>query len=159
MNLDELIAIEEIKQLKARYFRLMDAKDWASWRELFTDDCYLRWGPGADDHVRGGDALVEFVSGRVGKLAGMTVHHGHMPEIDVTGPTTATGTWALFDYLDVSFAGGGSSPMGHRMGYGRYFEEYRRDDGRWRISSITLVFTRMDDLSRDAVAGEHRGVR
>ena len=25
----------------------------------------------------------------------VTVHHGHMPEIDVTSPTTATGTWAM----------------------------------------------------------------
>ena len=29
----------------------------------------------------------------------VTVHHGHMPEIDVTSPTTATGTWAMEDTL------------------------------------------------------------
>ena len=31
--------IEQIKQLKARYFRLLDAKDWDAFAELFTDDC------------------------------------------------------------------------------------------------------------------------
>ncbi len=36
---EKLWDIEQIKQLKARYFRLMDTKDWAAWRELFTDDC------------------------------------------------------------------------------------------------------------------------
>ena len=31
--------IEQIKQLKARYFRLLDTKDWDAFAELFTDDC------------------------------------------------------------------------------------------------------------------------
>ncbi|BBZ71012.1 hypothetical protein MPRS_21050 [Mycobacterium paraseoulense] len=33
-----LLAIESIKQLKARYCRHLDAKDWAAWRTIFTDD-------------------------------------------------------------------------------------------------------------------------
>ena len=35
---EKLWDIEQIKQLKARYFRLMDTKDWAAWKDLFTDD-------------------------------------------------------------------------------------------------------------------------
>ena len=34
--------LEAIRQLKARYFRFMDTKDWDAWRELFTDDV-LGW--------------------------------------------------------------------------------------------------------------------
>jgi hypothetical protein len=34
----ELWEIEAIKQLKARYFRLMDAKDWRGLAEVFTPD-------------------------------------------------------------------------------------------------------------------------
>jgi len=30
--------IEAIKQLKARYFRTMDTKDWKAMRQVFTDD-------------------------------------------------------------------------------------------------------------------------
>ena len=30
--------VEAIKQLKARYFRTMDTKDWAGMRQVFTDD-------------------------------------------------------------------------------------------------------------------------
>ena len=30
--------IEAIKQLKARYFRTMDTKDWAAMQLVFTDD-------------------------------------------------------------------------------------------------------------------------
>ena len=33
-----LIAIEEIKQLKARYFRCMDTKDYTGLRAVFADD-------------------------------------------------------------------------------------------------------------------------
>ena len=33
-----LLAIEAIKQLKARYCRYLDAKDWATWRGIFTHD-------------------------------------------------------------------------------------------------------------------------
>ena len=35
---EALREIEAIKQLKARYCRHLDAKDWVSWRALFTDD-------------------------------------------------------------------------------------------------------------------------
>ena len=38
MNLDTLIAIEEIRQLMARYARLADAKRWADVAGLFTPD-------------------------------------------------------------------------------------------------------------------------
>jgi len=31
--------VEQIKQLKARYFRLLDTKDWDGFADLFTDDC------------------------------------------------------------------------------------------------------------------------
>lgn len=36
--MEKLWAIEEIKQLKARYFRFMDGKDWAGMRTIFTAD-------------------------------------------------------------------------------------------------------------------------
>lgn len=144
MDLESLVAIEEIKQLKARYFRFMDAKDWAAWGQLFDPDCYLRFGPGEQDEVRGRDAIVREVSERIGVTAGVTVHHGHMPEITITGADTAEGTWALFDYLDVT-PEEGRTPVGFRMGYGRYVETYARGvDGAWRFTSIRLSFTRMD---------------
>jgi 3-phenylpropionate/cinnamic acid dioxygenase small subunit len=31
--------VEQIKELKARYFRFFDTKQWDRWRGLFTDDC------------------------------------------------------------------------------------------------------------------------
>ena len=42
----------------------------------------------------------EFMSGLQEILAGATtVHHGHMPEIEITSDSTATGIWALHDIV------------------------------------------------------------
>ena len=37
-NATKLLAIEEIKQLKSRYFRSMDTKDWEALRSIFCAD-------------------------------------------------------------------------------------------------------------------------
>jgi len=67
----------------------------------------------------------------------VTVHHGHMPEIELTSPTTATGIWAMEDNL--------RWPDGSDLrGYGHYAETYEKADGAWRISSSTLTRLRMD---------------
>jgi 3-phenylpropionate/cinnamic acid dioxygenase small subunit len=43
-NADQLMDIEQIKQLKARYFRLLDTKQWEAWGQVFTADCEVRFG-------------------------------------------------------------------------------------------------------------------
>ena len=37
-DLERYQATEEIKQLKARYFRHMDGKDWDGWQDVFAPD-------------------------------------------------------------------------------------------------------------------------
>lgn len=37
-DLEQLLAIEAIKHLKARYFYCMDVKDWEGMREVFSAD-------------------------------------------------------------------------------------------------------------------------
>ena len=136
-GLEDLIRIEEIKRLKARYFRLMDTKRWDEWRTLFTDDMRF-WNdnePDPQDRVQitaSGDAFVAMVSKL---LAGAsTVHHGHMPEIQLTGERSAAGVWALEDWID-------DPAKGFRYhGFGHYHETYEKgDDGRWRIKDMHLT--------------------
>ena len=38
---EQLLAIEEIKQLKARYFRSMDTKDWEGFASVFAPNAVL----------------------------------------------------------------------------------------------------------------------
>jgi uncharacterized protein (TIGR02246 family) len=149
--LRQLADIEAIKQLKARYFRLMDQKRWDEWAMVFSTDAHLVVPEGAVDE-RGREAVVASVSG---VLEGVrTVHHGHMPEIEITGPDTATGTWAMFDYVEFP-----ASPDGGRVGlqgYGHYTEEYVREDGAWRIASLHLSRLRIDPLG-GGLPGVHLG--
>lgn len=135
MTIDELADIEAIKQLKARYFRLLDTKRWQEWGDVFTADAHLDTSDDAAHAVaRGRDAIVALVSGAVG--AAVTVHHGHMPEIAITGPRSARGVWAMEDYLEFP----GDPPALVLHGRGHYFEEYERcTDGAWRIGKLRLA--------------------
>ena len=133
-NVEELLAIEAIKQLKAKYFLYLDTKQWESWRQLFTDD--LR-----TDGTFFPDASRDtFVNGVRDSLEhAVSAHHGHTPLIEVTGAETARGVWTMQD--DVRFPEGHPWSGGHRrrVGYGHYEEEYRRMSGEWKISFMRLA--------------------
>ena len=134
--------IEDIRRLKARYFRTMDQKDWDAWAQVFAAEAVMEV-PEVDMVLTGRAAIVEFVSGAL--AAAQTVHHGHMPEIDLTGPDTATGIWAMDDYVEWP-----TRETGERSGlrgYGHYYEEYVRQDGAWRIGRTRLVRLRVDPLA------------
>ncbi len=145
-TLDELRAIERIKQLKARYFRCMDTKDWDGFQAVFAADATLDTTEEAPEVevVHGAPNIRQFVEGMVGPV--VTVHHGHMPEIEITSPTTARGIWAMQDFLQIPEG----SPLGMKSmtGWGHYTETYELVDGTWLIK--TLVLTR---LRRDVETG------
>ena len=133
--------IEQIKQLKARYFRFIDTKDWDGFRTLFTDDCkhYLP--------LESATPFMEneeyFAMNQAFLTTGVTTHHGHMPEITLLSDTEAEGIWAMFDYVQIDPPSGRVSIMG----YGHYFETYRKEaDGEWRISSKRNERLRLDEV-------------
>ena len=98
----------------------------------------------------GRDAIVAAVSG---VLTGTTtVHHGHMPEIEIIGADTARGTWAMSDYVEWP-SDARNSRIG-LQGYGHYIEEYVREDGAWRISRSRLERLRIDPLGSTVPAVE-----
>ena len=138
-----LTHIEAIKQLKARYFRLMDTKQWAEYRDVFTDDMVFQFETQDRSTATTGDDFVAFVSGRLGTA--VTAHHGHMPEIEVTSERTATGVWAMYDWVD--------DPDNDRafQGFGHYHEEYRLcADGKWRIAKLRLSRLRVEQVPPSA---------
>jgi ketosteroid isomerase-like protein len=127
--------IEAIKQLKGRYCRLMDSKEWAAMRQLFTDDVVMDTTASGGDVQEGADAFMEYLQGAIGDV--VTVHHCHTPEIEVVSESEATGVWAMEDML--------RWPDGTELhGYGHYHEAYAKVDGAWRIRSSTLTRLRMD---------------
>ena len=138
-----LVEIEAIKRLKARYFRLMDTKQWEEFKLVFAPDAAIDVSDDAGPdrgHVRGRDRIARSIEKAVG-LA-FTAHHGHMPEIELTGADAATGIWAMFDYVEFS-------PAPNRTGlkgYGHYHERYAKIDGRWHIEFMKLTRLRVDSL-------------
>ena len=127
--------IEAIKQLKARYFRTMDTKDWDAMRRVFTADVVMDSTGSGGSVITGADACVDFLIQAIGDV--ITVHHGHMPEIELTSATTANGIWAMEDML--------RWPDGRDLhGYGHYTETYQKIDGDWRIKTLKLSRLRMD---------------
>jgi hypothetical protein len=127
--------IEAIKQLKARYCRTMDTKDWAAMRRVFTDNVVMDTTDSGGDIQTGADGFLTFLLEAIGDV--VTVHQCHTPEIELTSATTASGIWAMEDLL--RFADGSEL-----HGYGHYHETYRAFEGDWRISSSTLTRLRMD---------------
>src|SRR5262249_38216189 len=53
--------VEEIKKLKARYCRLMDTKDWAGYRQVFTDDVTMDTTDSGGGVITGADEFLEFL--------------------------------------------------------------------------------------------------
>jgi SnoaL-like domain len=140
---EELLAVEQIKQLKARYFRCMDTKDWDGYADVFAPDAVLDVSgesrvPDDEGIIRGNATIAEYVKSQVDPV--LTVHHGHMPEIAITSPTTATGVWSMEDMLRWPEGG----PVGEMHGYGHYHETYEKIDGEWRIATCKLTRLRVD---------------
>ena len=80
-----LVHVESIKQLKARYFRFIDTKQWEALRDVFTDDLQFYF-ESSTPTITSADAFVAFISERL--ATAVSVHHGHMPEI--RSPTIRT---------------------------------------------------------------------
>lgn len=130
-----LVEIEQIKQLKARYCRLLDTKDWTAWRALFTDDFLSDTAESGGKVIEGADHFVAFTRKSLRDQA--TVHQVHAPEIELTSATTARGVWALEDVVRFG-------PGVNLRGYGHYHETYEKVDGNWFIKSSKLTRLRVD---------------
>jgi hypothetical protein len=130
-----LLELEAIKQLKARYCRLMDTKDWTAWRQLFTDDFVSDTSGSGGKVIEGADDFVAFT--RKALRSQPTVHQVHAPEIELTSPTTARGVWALEDIVRLG-------PGVNLRGYGHYTETYEKVGAEWLIATSTLTRLRED---------------
>lgn len=134
---ERLAAIEEIRQLKARYFYGYDHKDWAFWRdEVWAPEGRLEV-PEMGKTIGPRDAMIEWVVEQSADQ--VSVHHGHMPIIEITSPTTATGIWAMEDRLYRSKEHPLNGDTSFVIGFGHYHESYVKLAVGWRILSTRLT--------------------
>ena len=152
---DRLEAIEDIKKLKARYFRGVDFTDYAILRDVFHDDVTVdyrgsttdpltgkTYTDGTDAPYHGGEASARMICATLANI--VSVHHGHMPEIELTSDDTATGIWPMEDRLYMPEG----SPIRLLVGYGHYHETYERVDGAWKIRTLRLTRLKVDVFSQ-----------
>lgn len=138
-----LEASEEIRNLKARYFRCVDFRLWDEFADLFTDDLEVDFA----ESTSGAKGKSEFLASVARHFeTGYSVHHGHVPEIEIIDDTTATAVWPMYDRVESPEDSGYVS----HEGWGHYTETYRRcDDGRWRICRSRLSRIRRNVLPKE----------
>jgi hypothetical protein len=126
MTVERLVELELIQRLKYRYIRCLDLKLFEEIGDCFIDAATASYGGGAYTY-EGRDAILEFLRNSMGSTTMLTSHKVHHPEIELTGPDTATGVWALDDTVlltDLNLVVRGAA---------YYTDEYVKTDGDWRI--------------------------
>jgi hypothetical protein len=131
----DLVELEQIKRLKYAYARCLDLKLWDDIAGLFTADAIAAYSGGGYT-FEGRDAIIDFLQRSMGAETFHSSHKMHHPEIELTGPDTATGVWALDDTVidtqwNITIRGASF-----------YTDEYVKLDGAWKIhrTSYRRVF-------------------
>ncbi len=133
----ELLAREAIKEVKARYCRFIDTKDWPGYADLFTDDAILDVSHDTGQPAfHGRSSILQVVEASVD--GAVTTHHVHSPEIAFVSPDAADVIWAMQDRL--IWQADKAPPPGQALtGYGHYHEHYVRIGGDWKIAALKLT--------------------
>ncbi|VWX54190.1 nuclear transport factor 2 family protein [Novosphingobium sp. 9U] len=135
-----LTAIEEIRNLKARYFRYMDCKLWDQLPSVFTRDMKVLTPTG---EVYSASGLTYAESLRNSLTFAVSCHQGLTAEIEIVDEQNAKAIWAMQDVIvwdDHHPTYGWKSITGR----GHYHESYRMEVGAWRIATLTLTRVRLD---------------
>ena len=136
MTIEELLEIEEIKNLRIMYGHYFDGGEVDKLAELFCEDAVCEFGPNYGGDWVGRDAI------RAGYAQYATpdnppfsfMHAVTNPWIRLLGNDEANGRWYL---LDLNLAEGGDNPLSL---FGIYDDAYRKVDGKWLISRTRIDF-------------------
>ena len=128
--------LEEIKKLHQNYINLMDNLQYEEVLDLFTEDATAEVRNSGVK--RGKKELSEVYLGVLAKARGTTRFDGHMaiePDITVDGDT-AKGTWLIYMLF--------SKPTIQWV-QGKNECEYRKENGKWKISKLKFTRTLASD--------------
>lgn len=115
--------LEDLRQLKYRYLRTLDTKDWDGFADCFLPEATADYaGLAFPDRA----ALVDYMRTHLGPDI-VTMHHCHHPEIEVDGDS-ALGRWYLHDQVL-------SAVHGFRLEGAAFYEDtYRRTPQGWKVA-------------------------
>jgi hypothetical protein len=145
-HIEQLMAVESVRVVKARYFRALDTKDWKLLRTTLCPDvvCDYRNGgtdpstginhvPGpTEDLLRGADIVVQSLEQALSPM--VTVHIGYSPDIEIADDTHASGIWGMNDLLRLP----GEGRPRKLYGYGFYHDTFERLSTGWAIKTLKL---------------------
>jgi ketosteroid isomerase-like protein len=128
--------LEEIRKLHQRYINLMDNLQYEQVLDLFTEDATVEirnFGV-----KRGRKEISEIYIGVLAKNRGSIRYDGHLaiePDIEVVD-NTARGTWLIYMLF---------SKPSIQWVQGRNECEYRKEDGKWKLSMLKFTRTLASD--------------
>ena len=145
MTLEEMLAIEEIKNLRIGYAAHFDAQEVDALVALFTDDAVCDFGEGYGKW-QGREEIGLNFRGAIQHVGAPfdSLHVMTNPWIRLESPTAAHGRWYLIDWATrqapvtgVATRGGHDHPLVY---LGVYEDDYRKVGGKWLISYTKLHF-------------------
>ena len=148
-RLGALEDIEAIKQLKYRYWRHLDLKQWDELARCFAADATVCYSSGKYEFT-GVAAIMQFLSQSLGHERGsVTIHHGHHPEIELLSAASARGTWALYNYMF-------NLKQNRGIRIGAYYDDrYVKLDGDWKFEHIGYRYIFHEEWKRDDIPSLH----
>ena len=142
MTLDEFLEIEEIKRLKYKYMRCVDLKLWDDLATVFVPEATVSYSAGHYSY-EGRDEILAWLKQGMESDGFHSTHSVHHPEIDLTGPDTATGIWKLEDTVVIT---------DHDIvisGAAFYHDRYVKQGAVWRFAErrFSMIYSGPPDLS------------
>ncbi len=126
-DIQRLMDIEAIKQLKHAYFRCVDTCNLEELGTLFHENVQVRFkGGGYEWNLNSRQEYVDNIGMAFSKEA-VGHHNAHHPEIQLLSETEATGLWYLADNMWI---------LNHKAfttGTALYWDRYEKVDGKWLI--------------------------
>jgi hypothetical protein len=144
-DIQTLMDIESIKQLKHAYFRCVDTANLEELAEIFHDDVLVHFVGGFYEwKLQGKAEYLESISNSFTREA-VGHHNGHHPEIQILSDTEATGIWYLTDNMWV---------LNHKFfttGTAIYWDRYEKVGGSWKIKETR--YRRIYEINRPIEEG------
>ena len=126
-DIQRLMDIEAIKQLKHAYFRCVDTANLEELATLFHEDVEVHFkGGGYEWNLKGRQEYVDNIGMAFSREA-VGQHNAHHPEIQILSETAATGMWYLADNMWI---------LNHNVlttGTALYWDRYEKVNGKWLI--------------------------
>jgi len=144
MKIEDLFALEEIRNLRLGYATHLDSLDADALAELFTEDAVCEFGSYGTWSGRRSirDSYKSIISPMKRKCD--VIHIVTNPWVQLTALNEARGRWYLIEMVTTQQPQAGfTSPGGHAnpLCYlGLYEDLYRKIDGRWLIAHVKLNF-------------------